>query len=801
MKQQEFLKTVVTTPEGYFLLATRDMDTGWKEHFFDWPNQLDCIIEATRLQSSQRRDVYFSAHLFEERRSTKNCVLPTRTIQADLDHAEYMSMPVIPSVIVQTSEGRHQGYWVLNETHMPPEIEDMSRRIAYGVRDCDRTGWPVGHRMRMPETMNFKYLSPQQIEVIGHTLKSLDPEAFHLFPELATTLAQAELDTDWINQGHVDLGVGPAQLMHDAKLSSPVTTGYDKPHKDRSKYLWLLMNEAFRQGLSRDQVYHLAWCTPNNKFRDDRRYAAVADLKKDILRAESVALDRVLDMKDAIMDLRLLRGTGAVKKRLAMAAIVLARMREDGELIHTHGGQLWFMRRDTGRPIELAERSQWFDAYLQRTFALNSTETDARFVKQEIITHTRNQAASADLTTLTYFDQPTSTLLLHTGGRDVLHIKADGIETHPNGYAHTVFTVDQAVEPFKLGRVAELGGRPWYDFLFAPQMEHIDGVLTQCEAVALLRAWFLFILFRTHLTNRPILAIMGEPGAGKSVTAKKVYRLLYGRFRQLSTLKTEENFDTETINFPFVAYDGVDTYERWLPDALSQAAGITEVNKRRLYTDVDTISQRRQALLMLTTHNPKFTREDVVDRLIIIMLKRLPRWLPEVILLEEVSCARNALWADIVRDVQAVLATPMPSPADAPQFRIEDYALYGMWFSRAAGLDGAFTSAINKLIGSQKGMNLETDQLLVDTIKRWFKNQNEHNHAPAFKQQTVLWNEWQACAADPLTFQKAYRNALYLGRKLTTLQDSLKQIMDVETEYQGGVGAKVWRIGPKSAPL
>src|SRR5512138_871884 len=197
MKPGEFLNAVVTSRAGYFLLCSRDVDVGWKEHWYDWPLDLGQILADAQAHADAQRDVYFTAHLFAEKRSSKNSVLPTRTIQADLDAAEVMAMPVVPSVIVCTSPGRHQGYWILNETLSAGDVEDLARRIAYGTRDCDRTGWPAGHRMRLPGTMNWKYTTPASVEVVGQSIKAVDPEAFHTFPPLEVPMAAAEEDTAW----------------------------------------------------------------------------------------------------------------------------------------------------------------------------------------------------------------------------------------------------------------------------------------------------------------------------------------------------------------------------------------------------------------------------------------------------------------------------------------------------------------------------------------------------------------------------------------------------------------------------
>lgn len=798
MNTQEFLSTVVSTPEGNFLLATKHTEHGWQEWWYTWPQQLDVIVADAAAYVTTQHDVYFTAHLFSEKRSLKAAVLPTRTIQADLDYADIMTLPVLPTVVVGTSPARHQGYWVLDSEHTAVEIEDFARRIAYGVRDCDRTGWPAGHRMRLPGTCNFKYMTPAMIEIVGHQFKSMDPEVFNLFPMLATTVEQAEADTDWIGGVPALIDVGPIQLMTDAHMGPKSISGYGKASQDRSAALWALMMDAFRHNLNRDQVFWLASNSANNKFQEERRYSAVSDLRKDVLRAEAVALDRTLDLRAAIMDMRMVRGLNPVARHQRISQIVVTRMREDGEFIHTRGGRLWFLRKTTGRPVEITERSLGLDAYMNATFGLNAVETHSRFVKRELMANVRNMAASADLSTLSYYDPTMKTMLLHTGGRDVLHIKANEIEVHPNGYAQAIFTMDDNIEPFRLGRLGDLGGKTWYDVLFSEQMKHIEGVLTRDEAVVLLRAWFLLLLFRSQVPNRPLLTILGQPGAGKTTTAKKLYRLLYGAYRHITTIESEESFNVATFNLPLVAFDNVDSYQAWLPNSLAQAAAVTDVTSRVLYTDTDTITQKRQAFVMLTAHNPRFTREDVVDRLLIITLKRLPHWLPEGGLLSAVTDQRNALWADIVRDVQNVLATPMPRFDEVPQFRIEDYAHFGMWFSEAAGLGKQFVSAITKLVSNQRGMNLETDQMLVSTITRWLKIRAEKGNLPGFMGQTVMWNEMVLCSSDPQTFQKVYKNVLFFGRKLLTMQDSLSAIFSVEVQYNPASGAREWKIGPKS---
>lgn len=795
MNVAEFLKTVVTTPSGWFLLATRNYEEGWREHYYEWPNQLDSILQCAAEYANA--DVYFSAHLFDRQSSLKQYALPSKTVQADLDNAEIADLPVLPTVLVKTSPMRHQAFWVMSQTMLPSDLEDIARRVAYGIRECDRTGWPIGHRMRLPNTFNFKYMTPQAVEIAGIALQELDPEVFNNFPQLAIDVARATADLEWIAQEHTELDVGPRELLNAANVSAKIRSAYDHPARDRSAALWALMCEGFRVGLTREQVYWLAYNSPNNKFVE-RRYHGVRDLRQDILRAETVVATREIDVKTVILDLRAKKAISEAERRQKIASLVINKMRQDGELVHARGGRLLFLRKDTGRPISIGERSQWLNAYLTKTFGLNASEILHKFVVHEIMAYTRNMPDVTQLQYLSYYDAISNQLLLHTGGRDVLHVSADTIEAQPNGYAQIVFMFSDNNEPFKVSMEPLPDNQTWYDFLFRSSFEFVVGMSTD-EAVCLMRAWYLFMLFRNIPTTRPILAFLGQPGSGKTLAIKRMYSLTYGRYKSITSITVPEDFDMATSRNPFVGFDNVDTWERWLPDRLALSASVTEVTRRVLYTNDDEFSMRKQALIALSAHNPKFTREDVVDRLLMFTLRRRSTFGDDSILLEQVLRYRAALWGGIVEDVQRVLATPRPSSDEAPEFRIKDFATLGLWFARAAGseMEQLFIHALSRVQTGQSSFNLEENQLLVMTIEHWLKRRARDNKPPEFIDATRLHAQLAMACPEPELFARSFRSAQALAKKLFVLQESLKRVFDVEMLYDSRLGSRTWKLSLK----
>lgn len=816
MRIDEFLRTVVTTPEGQFCLATRDVNSGgWNEYFYSWPNETSNIV-AHALEAAQDKNVYFSSHLFAEKRSIKAAVLPSRTVQADLDHAEVAILPIIPSIVVNTSPARHQAYWIVQHELEVDKLEALGRRIAYGVTACDRTGWPAGHKVRLPDTYNYKYKDYNKIEVTGVNVRELPFDAFNLFPELIVNLASAQADVDWLDSDFPEFDSSHLELLIALKphISPKVYTQYNKEARDRSAALWALLCDAFRAGCSRDQVLYLAHNSANNKF-SDRRYNGLRDLKQDIIRAERVVTTRQIDLKALVMDLRHSK-EHIIVKRKKIAEVVINNMRETGEFVHCKGGMLYWLRKDTGRPIIITGHSEWLNAYLSATVGLNSTEQEHRFAIQEVISFARNLPVSDDLINLSSYQARRGMLMLHTGGRDVLHISRDRVDVHPNGYGSTVFQWTNAFEVFTyssdsatleadLATVAsEAGtGKPldWHEALFKGMLHNAVG-LTRNECLSVLRAYILFLLFRGGTTTRPILALYGQPGSAKTTTAKLLYRLVYGYYKSISGITNGDDFDMAVATQPFVNFDNLDTWFQWLPDKLALCAGDSDIEKRKLYTDMDTVLLKRQALVSITAHNPKFSREDITDRLLLLVFRRLELFGSENIILDRITSIRNQLWTSIVRDVQRILATPKPNINDVPQFRIEDFAHLGYWFSIAHSSECArtFTSAIVKIQGKQRNFNLEEDQTLVNAIMQYL-NKRDSSKPPSYDPCATWWSRLSMVAQEPEVFRRQYRNALYLSKKLWVMQNSLRSILDVEWMDDKSIGVRTWKISKKQTEV
>jgi len=799
MELTDFLDLVITASEGFFCFASGGPNVGgWSERWFRWPDERALILHAVETSRGDQ-NVYFSTYLFVGPSHTPTNALPTRTIQADLDDADLNDLPIEPTVLVRTSPGRHQAFWVLNEA-LPLDLhETISRKLTYAIPKCDHSGWPLGRIVRVPDTFNFKYLDgPKPVEVIAASYRTYDVSEFELLPEAGSTNEAADENKFLESVRTLALDIGPQELLESIKppkINARTYLQYSSPATDRSEALWGLMCQAFKAGLERESVYWLAWHSANNKFRD-LRYHAERELAKDVLRAEATVRKPGADPRIVINESR--KMTPASVRKQTILAQVIDFMRQRGTFVHATNDTTWYIRRDVGRPVLVNSHSEFLDALLDLEYGLNLTEVEHNYTAAGLSNYCRNLPANAVTSALSYYDQDSNTLLLHTGRKDVLRITPTNVTTIVDGGHGVVFPWQTSCVPWSYvdGAAANYD---WAEALFGRSGNHdalhnIIG-MERDAAKALMRTWFLFLLFRSVAVSRPILATFGQPGSGKSTLFRKLYALLYGRQKAIGSVTKEDDFDHAVSADPLVVLDNVDSWASWLPDRLALSASTSDVVRRKLWTDSDTVVLKRQALVAITAHNPRFGREDVADRLLLLSFERLADFVPEQTIIDGVMRQRDAIWSGVVRDCQLVMATPMPD--SGPQFRVEDFGRIGQWISSAIGCNEEFRAAILSIKFGQRNFSLEEDGILVSAIRR----------AVAFKgvigpsTPGQLWSTLEGSSPDPQAFTRTYRNSTALGKKMLTLQDSLRLMFDADWTIEPMGGTKIWTIRAKGAEI
>lgn len=274
---------------GYACIAflehtSRKMKMLW----FQYPNQLEDMLVSIQENTKRLAHFYFATALYEENHGNreKAHAQTSTIIHCDLDSCDPRLLLVEPSILVQSSPGRFQAYWILDRPVSPAEAEDVNRRIAYyhkeqGADMCH----DAGHLMRIPYTPNYKHGELETAPVVSVTRSNNNRYRLSDFAAYPNVVALRFMDDQDILP---DLGpFGDAASVIDRHRVSLATIFYplfeEQPPEDSwSEILWHMMSLCMEAGMRREETFLVAREAKCNKYERDGR--PETDLWREVLR-------------------------------------------------------------------------------------------------------------------------------------------------------------------------------------------------------------------------------------------------------------------------------------------------------------------------------------------------------------------------------------------------------------------------------------------------------------------------------------------------------------------------------------
>jgi hypothetical protein len=259
----------------------------FEEEFFEYPAQVDVMLQSIEDQSL-RKDTYFCPQLLRERKRTKENILLAPNVWSDLDTCDPDNLLVEPSVVLQTSPGRYQAFWVLEQQYDVDDVEEMSRRIAYAHAEegADRSGWDLTQLLRVPYTYNRKYPGEEhEVKILEANKGLYRLTDFDEYPQTSTYVPVADEMPQEADLPQDAEAMLQAKRMEINPLVWRLFT--QEPDSDWSKPLWNLQMLLFEAGFSREEVFVIAREAACNKYARDGRSQNL--LWKEVCRAEAKA--------------------------------------------------------------------------------------------------------------------------------------------------------------------------------------------------------------------------------------------------------------------------------------------------------------------------------------------------------------------------------------------------------------------------------------------------------------------------------------------------------------------------------
>jgi hypothetical protein len=257
---------------------------------------------------------------------------------------------------------------------------------------------------------------------------------------------------------------------------------------------------------------------------------------------------------------------------------------------------------------------------LLKQFNLNPTESEYRYVEENLITY---QGKKSEIHRFSYYDQDKNTVYISASDNELFKITTDGVVKCNNGTDSILFLPNNHLQSFNFTD-KELE-KTDLDLLINCIIDcnfSNDGGLDRQQLQITLLSWMMSLFFESIMPHKPILMFYGDKGSGKSTGQKKIGMFLFGETFDVIPMNMKD-FNTIISNNALVAFDNVDSTHKGLNDNLAICATGQKIKMRQLYTTNNMVEFSPKCFIAINARTPKFRRDDVSERLIIIALNKI----------------------------------------------------------------------------------------------------------------------------------------------------------------------------------
>ncbi|MBX7135030.1 MAG: hypothetical protein K1X67_20375 [Fimbriimonadaceae bacterium] len=345
---------------------------------------------------------------------------------------------------------------------------------------------------------------------------------------------------------------------------------------------------------------------------------------------------------------------------------------------------------------------------------------------------------------LSFYDRHSCTAYIYDFAGGVFVVAPSGVRHCDNGIDGHLFIQNPKWEPINIIGTVQ-NPIDWQKWLLNG-IQFATGDLDANDSGFLLRVWVLSLYFPQLFPTRPILALTGEKGCGKSSLLRRLGQMLFGpRFNITAMTAKPDDFDALVTTDPLVIADNADKAPSWLEDRLAVIATGGTIQRRSYYTTNKLVDFPIRATVGITSRTPEFRREDVAERLVPLKLERITTFGAENELLADVQRLRQSLLTAIIGDVYRAVCQleKQKSHQHVSATRLADFASFATKVGPVLGMEQPDVDRLFNRLSGQQVAFVTQDDPLFELVRSWLAKQGNVNREVS---STELMSELESLA-------------------------------------------------------
>lgn len=327
----------------------------------------------------------------------------------------------------------------------------------------------------------------------------------------------------------------------------------------------------------------------------------------------------------------------------------------------------------------------------------------------------------------------------------------------------------------------------------------LSGITPEQQRMALI-IWFFSLAFPDAMPTKPILMVEGVKGSGKTSSVVMMQLALMGRKKPMMLQKNkEDDFAVILLRSPIALFDNTDSYIDWVPDAIANYCTGGVVDKRRLYTDDESLTIRPHAFIAIATRNPaSFRRDDVADRCVILRLDRRTTFRAAESIEREIAAERSRLVGEYLWYVGKIVTAMRESHATGIEHdethRMADFAAFARHVAKVMDWPAEDIDELMLALQRERDAFINEEDPLIDLLEKWINYKQRDGRMPNVARTISLFSlhsELEFLATGSNIPWRDSPRALAQKLRSTHIERSIR--IEIEADGKGGKNYRLWR--------